>query len=124
MMIKYKDKYLVASKISVFNHYKRISGKSLERDLQMVQKRESILSDVASTSEQIDEALSVDIIQILQYVYYALRCSGEGSVLDADLVIDELEISDLTDGSLIELINRLMDVKKNQGLRPQRVRKE
>lgn len=116
MTIKYKDKYPVSNKISVFNHYKRISGQSLERDMQAIQERDQVLSNPDSTREQIEEVLDTDIIEILQYIYYAFRCAGEGRVLEPDTVIDELDISDLTDGSLVELVNCLMEVKKNQVL--------
>lgn len=113
MILKYKDKYPVANKISVFNHYKRITGRSLERDMQKVQKREEVLnSDVAST-EEVNDALEIDIIEIMQFVYYAFRCAGEAKILEVDIVIDELDINDLMDGSLVELISKLMEVKKN-----------
>lgn len=113
MIFKYKDKYPVANKISVFNHYKRITGRSLERDMQKVQKREEVLnSDVAST-EEVNDALEIDIIEIMQFVYYAFRCAGEAKILEVDIVIDELDINDLMDGSLVELISKLMEVKKN-----------
>ena len=122
MILKYKDKYPVANKISIFNHYKRITGRSLERDMQEVQKREQVLNDESSTVEQVNEALEIDIIEILQYVYYAFRCAGEAKSLEVDTVIDELDINDLTDGSLVELINELMEVKKNMFGRPNKQR--
>lgn len=114
MMVKYKNQYPVSNKISVFNHYKRMSGRSLERDMQMLQHRDQVLNNPASTKEEIDLVLELDMIEILQYVYYAFRCAGEGKVLEPDTVIDELTINDLTDGSLVELIGKLMEVKKNQ----------
>lgn len=113
MIFKYKDKYPVANKISVFNHYKRITGRSLERDMQKVQKREEVLNDESATDEEVNEALDIDIIEIMQFVYYAFRCSGEAKILEVDSVSDELDITDLMDGSLVELISKLMEVKKN-----------
>jgi hypothetical protein len=113
MIFKYKDKYPVANKISVFNHYKRITGRSLERDMQKVQKREEVLNDESATDEEVNEALDIDIIEIMQFVYYAFRCAGEAKILEVDIVIDELDINDLMDGSLVELISKLMEVKKN-----------
>lgn len=118
MIFKYKNKYLVSNKISVFNHYKRITGSSLERDMQLIQKRDHVLNDPASTEEDISKVLEVDVIEILQYVYYAFRCAGEARILEPDVVIDELTINDLTDGSLVELINQLMEVKKNSRVFP------
>jgi predicted nucleotidyltransferase len=118
MMLKYKDQYLVSNKISVFNHYKRISGRSLEHDMQLMQKREHVLNDPASSEQDIEQVLEVDIIEILQYVYYAFRCAGEAKVLEPDAVIEELIINDITDGSLVELISKLMEVKKNQSMLP------
>jgi hypothetical protein len=86
--------------------------------MQKVQKREEVLnSDVAST-EEVNDALEIDIIEIMQFVYYAFRCAGEAKILEVDTVIDELDINDLTDGSLVELINNLMEVKKNSRVFP------
>lgn len=118
MILKYKDKYPVANKISVFNHYKRITGRSLERDMQKVQKREEVLNSNVASTEEVNDALEIDIIEIMQFVYYAFRCAGEAKILEADSVFDELDISDLTDGSLVELINNLMEVKKNSRMFP------
>ena len=113
MIIKYKGLYPVANKISIFNHYKRISGRSLERDMQLLQKREGILNKTDASIDEINKALEIDPIEILQNVYYALRCAGEGKILTPDEVTDELDIQDLTNGSLIEVINQLLEVKKN-----------
>ena len=113
MIINYKGLYPVANKISIFNHYKRISGRSLERDMQLLSKREGILNKTDASIDEINKALEVDPIEILQNVYYALRCAGEGKILTPDEVTDELYIQDLTTATIIDVINQLLEEKKN-----------
>ncbi|MCU7522503.1 MAG: hypothetical protein HF308_15375 [Ignavibacteria bacterium] len=115
MIFKFKD-YNLSNSISVFNHYKRITGNSLEKDLRRIEQREKILKDPKATEAQRDAAMDIDEIEIIQYVYCAMRCAGEAKPLDIEATVNEIDVADLVDGKLQEAILKLVDVKKNTGL--------
>jgi hypothetical protein len=112
MIITFKDRKL-GNSLSIFNHYKRMTGNSLEKDILMMQKRQSILDNPKASEEEIDKAYQFDPIETIQYIYYAMRCAGEGKSLNPDIVMDELEIEDITSGKLTKVIEQLLTSKKN-----------
>ena len=114
MIFKYKGKE-VSNSLSVFNYYKAATGKSIEKDLILIERRDKVLNDSNSTDEEIDKALDlIDPVETIQFIYYAMRCAADNKTLDVLEVINEIEISDINDGTLMELVAKLIDVKKNQ----------
>jgi len=106
MIYEFKG-HKVSNSLSVFNYYKTLTGNSLEKDVKKIQK----LQDNPDAEEDIDITL------IIQYIYYAMRCAAEKKELDLSEVIDEVDISDLADGTMQECIMRLVEVKKNSDLK-------
>jgi hypothetical protein len=103
----------VSNSLTVFNHYKRATGNSLEKDIMAMQRRQKILDDPNASAEAIEKALDVDPFEIIEFIYYAMRCAAEGKSLDPSTVIDELSVDDIMSGELTEAIEKLVNVKKN-----------
>lgn len=114
MLFKFKDTYQVSNSLAVFNYYKKLTGRSLERDIANIDRVSKVLSNLdAHTEQEINDAYEVaDPTEILQYIYYAMRCAGESKELALDKVIEEIDVADIIDGSLQELITKLVEVKK------------
>jgi hypothetical protein len=107
----------VSNSLSVFNYYKQAAGTSLESDILSLRKFQSVVENPETTDEELEKALEeceVDHTTILQFVYYAMRCAAEKKELDFKEVIDELDTTDLIDGSVEELIKKLVEVKKKE----------
>ena len=105
----------VSNSLSVFNYYKTLTGNSLERDIKKMKRLQDVMDNSEATEAEVDKAQAecdFDIITVIQYIYYAMRCAAEKKELDLSAVIDEIDISDLSDGKLQECIMRLVEVKK------------
>lgn len=121
MIFKYKDEYTVSNSLAVFVYYKKTTGNSLERDLTKLNAVAKQLENADElTSEQIEHLYNnVDPTETLCNIYYSMRCAGEEQQLDYIKTIAEIGASDLVDGSLNILIERLVDVKKNNQVNQQ-----
>lgn len=115
MIFKYKDEYTVSNSLAVFIYYKKTTGNSLERDLTKLNAVAKQLENTDNlTPEQIELLYTnVDPTETLCNIYFSMRCAGEEKQLDYIKTIAELEANDLIDGSLNTLIERLVEVKKN-----------
>lgn len=114
MLFKYKDKHLMSNSIDVFNIYKRLTGRSLEKDLINIKRRDDILKNPEATEAEVDKALDmVDPTEIVQMVYAAMRLDAEPNA-DLEAIIKEVEIEDLQNGSLQGALEKLISTgKKN-----------
>lgn len=116
MIFDFKGKK-VSNTLSVFNYYKRISGTPLEGDVLKLKKFIQVVDNPEATDDEIAQAYekcNVEQITILLNIYYAMRCAAEKKELDFSEVTDELETTDLIDGSMEELIQRLVSIKKKE----------
>ena len=116
MLFEFKG-HKLSNSLNVFNYYKKsITGRSLEGDIRGLQKLDKVMNKPDATEEEIDRAqkeMPVDIAETVQYIYYAMRSAAEKKELDLSATIDEVDISDLADGSLQEVIMKLVEVKKS-----------
>lgn len=116
MVFEFKG-HKVSNSLNVFNYYKSLTGRSLEGDIRGLKKLETVMNNPDATEEEINNAQAsstVDIMETVQYIYYAMRCAAEKKELDLIEVIDEVDVSNLADGSLQEIIMKLVEVKKKQ----------
>jgi len=111
MLSKYKGK-LISNSLSVFNYYKGLAGRSLEKDIHKVESRAKILDDPNSTDEELDAAYDSDPMELLQGIYFAMRCAAEHKDLDYSEVQSEINIEDLSTGQLLTEINKMFKGKK------------
>lgn len=114
MLFEFKG-HKLSNSLNVFNYYKSVTGRSLEGDIRGLQKLDKVMNKPDATEEEIDRAqkeMPIDIAETVQYIYYAMRSAAEKNELDLSATIDEVDISDLADGSLQEVIMKLVEVKK------------
>ncbi|MFA7136728.1 MAG: hypothetical protein WC125_12850 [Bacteroidales bacterium] len=122
MLFEFKG-HKLSNSLNVFNYYKSITGRSLEGDIRGLQKLDTVMNKPDATEEEIDrvqKGMPADITETVQYIYYAMRCAAEKKELDLSAVIDEVDISDLADGSLQEVIMKLVEVKKKAVVQAER----
>lgn len=122
MLFEFKG-HKLSNSLNVFNYYKSITGRSLEGDIRGLQKLDKVMNKPDATEEEIDRAqkeMPVDIAETVQYIYYAMRSAAEKKELDLSATIDEVDISDLADGSLQEVIMKLVEVKKKAVVQAER----
>jgi hypothetical protein len=116
MIFEFKG-HSLSNSLAVFNYYKGLTGRSLENDLRQMQRLERVMNNPDATDEDIDaaqNAVPLDITETIQYVYYAMRCAAERKDLELSTIIDEVDITDLADGTLQEALTKLVDVKKKE----------
>lgn len=122
MIFEFKGNKL-SNSLSVFNHYKKTTGRSLESDIRNVKKLTDLIDDPEASEseiERIQNELPFNITEIIQYIYYSMRCAAEKKELDLSSIINEIDIPDLADGSLQSVIQKLVDVKKKEDIQAQK----
>lgn len=122
MIFEFKG-HKVSNSLNVFNYYKGVTGRSLEGDIRVLKKLETVMNKPDATEDEIDnaqDAMNVDISETIQYIYFSMRCAAEKKELDLSTIIDEVDISDLADGSLQDVILKLVEVKKKEVVKAER----
>lgn len=113
-MIKDFNGKKIANSLNVFNYYKRLTGNSLEVDLKQFLKLQDLVDKKGNVDLDIIPDEGTSVFEILQYIYYAMRCAGEKKELDLTEVLDELTVEDLSSPPFMELINFLVGDKKKE----------
>jgi len=124
MIYEFKG-HKVSNSLAVFNYYKSVTGTSLDRDIRKMKQLNDVLQNPDATDDEvltIQEKTDIDICTTVQLIYYSMRCAAEKKELDLGEVNDEIDISDLADGSLQELIMKLVEVKKKETAKAETLR--
>jgi hypothetical protein len=87
----------VSNALSVFTHYKRLTGRSFEKDFIKIGKDQD----------------GTDNIELVNDMYYAFRCAGECKELDVEEVSAELTIQDVMTKEFSELFKKLLEPGKS-----------
>lgn len=116
MLFEFKN-HKVSNSLNVFNYYKGVTGRSLESDIRKMKKLDAVMNNPQATEAEIEaaqEAMPLDMLEIVQYIYYAMRCAAERKELEFADIINEVDVSDLADGTLQAVIMKLVEVKKKE----------